>query len=340
MPRVPTSGGGAAVAGRDLAVRDGHDPGTPAPLLALVGPTGVGKTAVAVALARHWPIEAVSVDSRQVYRRLDIGTGKPTLAERRALPHHLVDVVEPDDPYDAARFAREAAAAVEEIRRRGRWPVLVGGTGLYLRALLRGLAAGPPPDPALRRQLEAVAVAEGPEALHRRLAALDPASAARLHPRDAVRLVRALEVALLTGRPPSVVRADTWGRPVERYRVFMVGLTMPRPALDARLDCRVDRMLADGLLREVEELLAAGFPPHLPALQGIGYRHLGPVLTRGAPLGEAVRCMKRDTRRYARRQWTWFAREPVAAWVSVEGRDAEAVAAQVSQLVERARVFG
>ncbi len=319
---------------------DGHAPGTLAPLLALVGPTGVGKTAVAVALARDWPIEAVSVDSRQVYRRLDIGTGKPTLAERRALPHHLVDVVEPDEPYDAARFAREAAAAVEDIRRRGRWPVLVGGTGLYLRALLRGLAPAPPRAPALRRELEALAAAEGPDALHRRLAGLDPAWAARLHPRDTVRVVRALEVALLTGRPPSAVRAETWERPVERYRVFMVGLTMPRPLLDARLDQRVDRMLAEGLLREVEGLLAAGFGPHLPAMQGIGYRHLAAVLTGGVGLQEAVRRMKRDTRRYARRQWTWFAREPVAAWVSVEGRDAAATAAEVRKLVEQARVFG
>jgi tRNA dimethylallyltransferase len=310
------------------------------PIVALVGPTGVGKTAVAVALAGEWPIEAVSVDSRQVYRRMDVGTGKPTAAERGRLRHHLVDVVEPDEPYDAARFAAEAAAAVADIHARGRRAVLVGGTGLYLRALLHGLSPVPPADLALRRRLRAEAAAEGREVLHKRLAELDPETAARLHPRDLVRVTRALEIVTLTGEPVSA----TWHRPPVRpprpYRVLTIGLTMPRDALYARLDARVDRMLAEGLLAEVEALLRAGFGPELPAMQGIGYRHLAPVVTRRAPLGDAVSAMKRDTRRYAKRQWTWFARAQVARWVSAAPEDAGAAAAQVKRTIEDAGIFG
>ena len=206
------------------------------PLLAILGPTGAGKTRLAVALAEHWPIEVVSVDSRQVYRRMDIGTGKPTPAERRAVRHHLVDVVEPDEIYDAARFARDAAAAIETTRAKGRWPVLVGGTGLYYRALIRGLLPRPPADPALRARLRAEAAAEGPEALHRRLRILDPESATRLHPRDTVRVSRALEVVLLTGRAVSRSGPGAWDVPARSpYRVAAVGLTAPRPALDAAM---------------------------------------------------------------------------------------------------------
>lgn len=294
--------------------------GAPPPLLALLGPTGVGKTRLAAALAERLPIEVVSVDSRQVYRRMDIGTGKPSPAERAAVRHHLLDLVEPDEVYDAARFARDAAAAIEDIRARGRWPVLVGGTGLYYRALVRGLEPRPPADPALRAALRAEARARGPEALHRRLAALDPASAARLHPRDQVRLVRALEVALAREAAPSPAAPSpaprTWSRGGPPARpVVAFGLTAPRALLYAALDARIDRMVAAGLLAEVRGLLAAGFDAALPAMQGIGYRQLIPVARTGAGLAAAVATTKRDTRRYAKRQWTWFAREPGLTWI-------------------------
>lgn len=305
-----------------------------------MGPTGVGKTAVAVALAREWPLEAVSVDSRQVYRRMDIGTGKPTAGERQLLPHHLVDVVEPDEPYDAARFARDGASAVADVHGRGRWPVLVGGTGLYLRALLQGLSPLPPADLALRRRLRAEAATEGPATLHTRLAGLDPTTAARLHPRDLVRVTRALEVVLLTGQPVSTLRGARRRMTASPYRAFTICLTMPREALYARLDARVDRMLADGLLGEVEGLLAAGVAPELPAMQGIGYRHLVPVVTRGAPLDDAVRAMKRDTRGYAKRQWTWFGRDEGARWVMVDPDDPGSVTVEVKKLIEIAGIFG
>jgi tRNA dimethylallyltransferase len=313
----------------------------PVPLLAILGPTGVGKTRVAVALAERWPIEVVSVDSRQVYRRMDIGTAKPTPAERRAVLHHLVDVVEPDAGYDAARFAREAAGAIAAIRSRGRWPVLVGGTGLYYRALVRGLLPRPPADRTLRAALWAEARTAGPEALHRRLRDVDPETATRLHPRDTLRVTRALEVALQTGGPGVRHGAGAWAEaPAEPpYRVVAIGLTVSRPELYAALDARVDRMLAEGLLDEVRALLRAGFDPTLPAMQGIGYRHLVPVARKGRGLAEAATIMKRDTRRYAKRQWTWFAREPGLAWVETAPGHVGIALDEIKKIVESTRVF-
>jgi tRNA dimethylallyltransferase len=313
----------------------------PIPLLAIVGPTGVGKTRLAVALAAEWPIEVVSVDSRQVYRRMDVGTGKPTAAERRAVRHHLVDIVEPDEPYDAARFARDAAAAIEDIATRGHWPVLVGGTGLYYRALLRGLLPRPAADRGLRARLRAEAEAGGLPELHRRLADLDPGTAARVHPRDAVRVTRALEVVLQTGGPIGQSGPGSWSEPpaAARYRAVTVGLTMERPALYAVLDARVERMLQEGLVEEVRTLLDTGVAPELPAMQGIGYRHLVPVVRRGTALPGAVGAMKRDTRRYAKRQWTWFGREPGLVWVAVRPGAAVDAAPTIKRIVDRTRLF-
>jgi len=314
---------------------------SPIPVLALLGPTGVGKTRLAVAIAEHWPIEVVSVDSRQVYRRMDIGTAKPSLAERRAVGHHLVDVVEPDEAYDAGRFAREAASAIETIRGRGRWPVLVGGTGLYYRALVRGLLPRPPADRALRASIQAEARTAGSETLHRRLQALDPAAATRLHPRDTLRVSRALEVALQTGGAVQRSGAGAWAEAAaeSRYRVVAIGLTAPRPALYAALDARVDRMLAEGLLDEVRALLDAGFSPALSAMQGIGYRHLAPVVTGSAALAPAVLTMKRDTRRYAKRQWTWFAREPGVTWIETVPGQTVGALDKIKKTVERTGLF-
>jgi tRNA dimethylallyltransferase len=301
----------------------------------------VGKTRLAVALSEHWPIEVVSVDSRQVYRRLDIGTAKPTPGERRAVRHHLVDVVEPDEGYDAARFARDAAEVIVGVRSRGRWPVLVGGTGLYYRALVRGLLPRPPADPILRASLRAEARRAGPEALHRRLQALDPDAATRLHPHDAIRVSRALEVALQTGRPALQSGAGAWREAPagSEHQVVAIGLTAPRAALYAALDVRVERMLAEGLLDEVRGLLEAGFSSTLPAMQGIGYRHLVPVVERSGGLDAAVAAMKRDTRRYAKRQWTWFAREPGLVWIETRPGDVVAALSEIKKIVERTRLF-
>jgi len=286
-----------------------------APLLVIVGPTGVGKTAVAVRLASHVPIEAINADSRQVYRGMDIGTGKPTRAEQAALRHHLIDVVDPDEVYHVARFRAEALRAIDEIRARGRLPVVVGGTGLYVRALLKGLHAAPPADPGLRRELEAVAAAHGPAALRGRLEALDPARAAALHPNDRVRLIRAIEVA--TARRGDAGAAP-WADAVPPFRLAMIGLTLSRDALNARLAARVRGMVADGMMDEVARLRAEGYAGSLPAMGGIGYRQLAAVADGRMPMDEAIRLMIRDTTRYAKRQMTWFARDPEIRWLDME----------------------
>jgi tRNA dimethylallyltransferase len=285
------------------------------PLLVIAGPTGVGKTAAAVALAAAIPIEVVSADSRQVYRGMDIGTAKPTPPERAAVAHHLIDVTEPDDRYHAARFARDARAAIDAIRSRGRLPVVVGGTGLYIRALVRGLDPAPPADPALRRELYELAAVEG-GALHARLAREAPELADRLHPNDHVRIVRALEL-LRAGAPVGPAQRRWRDAPEAQDDVVYVGLTLPRAVLAERLRSRAASMIAQGLEREVEGLLARGCDPSLPAMQGIGYREMVAVLRGEIDEAEALRRMQRDTVRYAKRQWTWFARERDIQWLDV-----------------------
>jgi tRNA dimethylallyltransferase len=285
------------------------------PLLVIAGPTGVGKTAAAVALAGRIPIEVISADSRQVYRGMDAATGKPTAAQRAAVTHHLIDVADPDDRYHAERFRADARAVIPAIRARGHLPVVVGGTGLYVRALLRGLDPGVPADPAFRREMEAVIEHEGRTALHERLAVAAPAVAQRLHPNDHVRVVRALELAR-AGRLAAGPPEDLW-RPSEEFDVLHVGLTMERRALARALRERAVAMVAAGVLDEVRTLLARGYDPTLPALMGIGYREFVRVARGEIRADEALALMQRETVRYAKRQWTWLAREPGIEWVDV-----------------------
>ena len=312
---------------------------TAPPLVVIVGPTGVGKTAAAVRLATRLPIEAVNADSRQVYRGMDIGTGAPTREERAALPHHLVAIVDPDEPYHAARFRAEALHAIGEIRARGRLPVVVGGTGLYVRALVKGLYPAPPADPDLRRELEAQARTHGAPALHARLAALDAEAARRLHPNDRVRIVRAIEVrTLASGAPPDPAprAAADWSRDVAGWRLLMVGLTQSRPALNQRLAERARAMVAHGMMEEVRRLLGAGCDESLPSMGGIGYRGFCAAARGRMSPDEALRLMIRDTTRYAKRQMTWFARDPEVRWIDVDSAGgaegvAEAVFKQITQ---------
>lgn len=307
---------------------------TKIPLLVIAGPTGAGKTATAVALSRRLPIEVVSADSRQVYRSMDAATGKPSREELSAVRHHLIDVVDPGERYDAARFARDAGDAIEGIRARGRLPVVVGGTGLYIRALLRGLDPAPPADPEFRRELEMVAAREGGPALHERLGRQAPELARRLHPNDRVRIVRALE-RLRAGSPIGAAR-QRWRADDEAYRVLYAGLTLERNALAQRLRSRVLAMIAAGLEQEVRSLLERGYDPALPALHGIGYRQFVHVVQGAMPREQAVRLMQRDTVRYAKRQWTWFTHEPSIVWLDVESTGGpEDVAKEIERMVRQ-----
>jgi tRNA dimethylallyltransferase len=317
------------------------------PLLVVVGPTGVGKTAAAVALGARVPLEVVSADSRQVYRFMDAATGKPSAAERAAVAHHLIDVVNPDDRYQAARFRRDAAAAIVEIHRRGRLPAVVGGTGLYVRALLRGLDPAPPANPELRRELTAVAFRDGRGALHARLAATAPAVANRLHPNDQVRVIRALERLHGSAGVGALTSAGTWttsaaenGAVSAMFNVVYVGLTMARDALNARLVARAAEMAKAGLAEEVEALLARGYDPGLPALHGIGYREFVRVVRGEMNAATALALMQRETVRYAKRQGTWFAREPGVEWLEVKpSMDADATAAIIERRLREGRAL-
>lgn len=282
-------------------------------LLVLSGPTASGKTDAALALARRLPLEIVNADSMQVYRGMDIGTAKPTAAERGDVPHHLIDVAEPDEDYNAGRFVAESEAAIRGILARGRFPLLVGGTGMYIRALRKGLDPLPS-DPAVRARLHRRWEEEGGAALHAELEGIDPRSAGRIHPADKVRVIRALEIAAVAGRPPSALRVS-WGG-AGRYRVLFLALDPGRAAMYARIDRRVDAMFRNGFIEEVRGLLSRGYGPDLKSMGALGYRHVAAHLLRGVPLPETVAAMKRDTRRYAKRQMTWLLGEPGVRWLT------------------------
>lgn len=273
------------------------------PLVAIVGPTGVGKTALSLRLAGDVGGEVVSADSRQIYRRMDIGTAKPSAEEVARVPHHLLDVVEPDEPFSLALYQEMAFRAIDGILARGKAPLLVGGTGLYVRAVVDNLAIPRvSPHPDWRAEWQAAAESEGVEALHRRLQEVDPDAAERIDPRNVRRVIRALEVHRATGAPFSQVG----GAREARYEVHRIGLTMERALLYARIDARVDSMMERELLDEVRLLLASGYSPELPSLSGLGYRHLIDHLKGSYNLEEAVRRIKRDTRRYVQQQYNWF----------------------------------
>ena len=295
-------------------------------LVIVVGPTAAGKSAAALALAERFGGEIVACDSMQVYRGFDIGTDKPPADDRRRVPHHLVDVADPRTQFTAAEFAGRALEAFAAIRSRGRLPIVAGGTGLYLKALLDGLFPGPGRDPDLRRALEGEAAERGTPALHEKLKAADPEYAAVVGPNDKVRIVRALEVLALTGIPLSGHFRRTRGR-LEGWRVLRLGLERPRPELRARIEDRVDRMFAAGLVAEVERLLASGVPAEAPAFKGLGYRHVLGHLRGEADLAETILRTKIDTRRYAKRQMTWFRRTPEVAWLPAGDREAILAAA-------------
>jgi tRNA dimethylallyltransferase len=283
------------------------------PLIGVVGPTGAGKSALGLRLARGRGGEIVSCDSLQVYRGLDVGSAKATREERQAVPHHLVDVVDVDEPFSAAEYARLSRAAVADVARRGRLPLVVGGTGLYLKALLEGLFEGPSRDEALRERLEGLARRFGDARLHRYLALRDASAAARIRPRDRVRIVRALEVLLRTGRPISEHHRGG-ARGLEGYRTLLVGLDLPRDVLRRRVEARTRAMIEGGLVDEVKAVLAAGYPADLRPLRAIGYRQALAVLQGDMSLAEAEPAIVTETMRLAKRQMTWFRHQARVTW--------------------------
>jgi tRNA dimethylallyltransferase len=291
-------------------------------VLAVLGPTASGKTALSLALAERHGGEIINCDSTAVYRGFDIGTDKPPIEERRGIPHHLIDIVEPTEVYTAAQFARDAAAAIRDIHARGRLPIVVGGTGFYYRALTRGLFPGPGADEPLRARLDRIADRRGPECLQRILQRIDPASAARIMPRDRKRLVRALEVYLTTGKPLTAHFGDT-ASPIADCEVIAVALKLPAPLTAERVARRVDQQFARGIVDEVERLLARGVPPQARPFGGLVYRQVMEML-RGVRDEPATRALiVQENRRYARRQLIWFRKEPNLVWFDGPGERAE-----------------
>jgi tRNA dimethylallyltransferase len=299
-------------------------------VVVLTGPTASGKTALAVELARRLRAEIVNADSQQVYRGLDAGTAKPTEEELAAAPHHLLDIAEPGEGMDAARWLELADGAIAAIAARGRVPLVVGGTGLYLRALLHGVAAAPGRDPELRASLEAEAARGGRASLHRRLARVDPAAAAKIGENDLVRIVRALEIAA-SGRTQSEVFAEHRFCE-ERYRARILALDLPRPELHRRIDERVPDLFRGGLLEEAARLSTreGGLPRRLP----IGYAEAAEVVAGRLELDEAIRRVRVDHRRYARRQIIWLRREPGLEWLAAPV-DPGALAAEIERWLGR-----
>lgn len=302
-------------------------------LAILCGPTAVGKTAVAVGVAERMGAEIVSADSRTVYRGADIGTAKPNPDERRRVRHHLLDVADPREAFTLAEYLRLARQAIADIRALGRLPLLVGGTGLYIRAVVNGFSLPPaPPDHALRDALEEDERSHGPGHLHARLAVLDPVAAGRIHPHNLRRVIRAMEVVLRTGRPISEQQRQDGGTVVGR--VVMVGLTMERMQLYRRIEARVEAQIAAGLEEETRRLLDRGIPQSAPIMQALGYKEMAGWLKGAYDEAEAVRRLKRNTRRYAKRQLTWFRRDPQIHWVDATNLTQESVIERTHAIID------
>ena len=271
-------------------------------IVAIVGPTAAGKSALAVRLASELDGEIVSADSRQVYRYMDIGTAKPSKAQQAAVPHHLIDIVDPDEEYSLALFLRQARTAIEAIRSRSKLPIVAGGTGQYVWGLLEGWQVpAVQPDPAFRRELEARAEADGAVALHEELAGVDPAAARRIDPNNARRVIRALEIHHSSSTRPSEPE-----RTPPDFTPVVLGLTLERAVLDQRIDERVDRMMEAGWVEEVKGLIGRGYTEKLPSMSGLGYREIGQHVAGEVSIEEAAASIKRRTRRFARQQYAWF----------------------------------
>ncbi len=272
-------------------------------LVAIVGPTAIGKSKLALQLASDFGAEIVSADSRQVYRYMDIGTNKPTLDDQKSIPHHLIDVVNPDDDFNLANYLNMARRVIQDIQQRGKLPLLVGGSGLYVWSIIEGWKIpNVPPNRDLRRKLEIKAREQGSQALYQQLREIDPVTTEKIDPRNIRRIIRALEIYQLSGQLPSLVRQ----KQAPRFPIFVIGLTAERSELYHKIDQRVNKMINRGLVEEVKELMHKGYSLSLPSMSGIGYKQIGDFLSGSVSLPKAVERIKYETHRLARHQYAWF----------------------------------
>jgi len=293
------------------------------PVIAIVGPTASGKSELGLFLAESFSGEIINYDSVQIFRHLNIGAAKASIEERQRVPHHMIDIREPTEIFTAGDYQREARLVLEDIRKRGRLPILVGGTGLYLRALIEGLFDGPARSVYWRNRLEMTAERKGRKYLHSVLKRLDRAAAVRIAENDKPKIIRALEVRLETGIPLSQHLDETPRRPITGFQVHAVGLSPPRDELYERINERVNRMFQAGLVEEVRELLESGIPPSAKPFEAIGYRHVITNIDSCIPRDETIRIIQRDTRRYAKRQMTWFRKQSEVTWFDGPGDNDE-----------------
>lgn len=302
----------------------------------LIGPTAVGKTEVAILFAKKLNTEILSADSMQVYKGMDIGTAKPSKDQRKIIKHHMIDVIEPTEDFSVGDYLRMARKIIEELSVRGKIPLIVGGTGLYVKALTRGLFEGPRRDREFRQMMETEEEIHGKGYLHKRLKEIDPVAALKIHPSDLRRIIRALEVYHLEKR--SITELQVGKTKSSPYRPIKIGLMRERSELYRRIEERVDRMVSMGLEEEVNALIEKGCHEGLTSMQGLGYRHFLRYLKREYSHDEAVRLLKRDTKRYAKRQFTWFRKEVGIVWVDVTGyTDPEEILGLLKKKVEKMR---
>ena len=305
------------------------------PLVVLLGQTAVGKSRIAVQVAKRFETEILTADSRQVYRGMDIGTDKPTADERQGVAHRLIDMADPDEAFNAGWYRRAALAEIDRLYEARQLPFVVGGTGLYIRTLVRGLCPAPEADPRLRAELLHMSKEWGRDRLYAELAAVDPAAAARLHPNDEAKVVRALEVHRLSGQPMSTLH-HRHGFQEDQFSVLLIGLQRPKEELYSRIEERIDWQLAHGMVQETRSLLERGYGRELGAMKGLGYRHLAAYLSGECDEPEMIRLFKRDTRRFAKRQMTWFRKEPDVRWVAIEkGEPFEHTVRNIVSLIEQ-----